>query len=87
VVPGSLPPLSEIWESAQSNLRRLPDQYRQLISPRPYPVRISEGVCRMRDRAIAAQRAEGEDGGEPLYGRDEVGELAAGRDAVARQGW
>jgi nicotinate phosphoribosyltransferase len=56
VVPGSLPPLSEIWEFAQSNLRRLPTEYRQLVSPRQYPVCISEGICRMRDRAIAEQR-------------------------------
>src|SRR5438270_8916130 len=56
VVPGSLPPLSEIWEFAQSNLRRLPDEYRQLVSPRPFTVRLSEGICRMRDRAIAEQR-------------------------------
>jgi nicotinate phosphoribosyltransferase len=56
VVPGSLPPLSEIWEFAQSNLRRLPDEYRQLVSPGPYPVRLSEGICRMRDEAIAEQR-------------------------------
>ena len=56
VVPGSLPPLSEIWEFAQSNLRRLPDGYRQLVTPSPYPVRLSEGICRMRDRAIAEQR-------------------------------
>jgi nicotinate phosphoribosyltransferase len=55
VVPGSLPPLSEIWEFAQSNMRRLPDEYRQLVSPRPYPVRLSEGICRLRDEAIAEQ--------------------------------
>jgi nicotinate phosphoribosyltransferase len=55
VVPGSLPPLSEIWEFAQSNMRRLPDEYRQLVSPPPYPVRLSEGICRMRDEAIAEQ--------------------------------
>jgi nicotinate phosphoribosyltransferase len=55
VVSGSLPPLSEIWELAQSNLRRLPEEYRQLVSPKPYPVRISPGICRMRDMAIAAQ--------------------------------
>ena len=58
VVPGSLPPLSEIWEFAQSNLRRLPDEYRQLVSPRPYPVRLSEGICRLRDEAIAEQRGQ-----------------------------
>ena len=45
VVPGSLPPLSEIWEFAQSNLRRLPDEYRQLVPPTPYPVHISDGIC------------------------------------------
>ena len=53
VVPGSLPPLSEIWEFAQSNLRRLPDRYRQLVAPTPYPVRLSEAICRMREQAIA----------------------------------
>jgi nicotinate phosphoribosyltransferase len=56
IVPGSLPPLNEIWEFAQSNLRRLPDEHRQLVSPRPYAVRVSEGICLMRDRAIAEQR-------------------------------
>ncbi|MGI9146323.1 MAG: nicotinate phosphoribosyltransferase [Chloroflexota bacterium] len=56
VVPGSLPPLSEIWEFAQSNLRRLPDKHRQLEQPARYPVSLSEGIRRMRDRAIAEQR-------------------------------
>jgi nicotinate phosphoribosyltransferase len=55
VVPGSLPPLTEIWEFAQSNLRRLPDEYRQLVAEKPYPVRLSDGICRLRDRAIAEQ--------------------------------
>jgi nicotinate phosphoribosyltransferase len=53
VVSGSLPPLSEIWEFAQSNLRRLPDQYRDIVSPRPYTVRFSQGICEMRDQAVA----------------------------------
>jgi nicotinate phosphoribosyltransferase len=56
IVPGSLPPLSEIWEFAQGNLRRLPDEYRQIVSPRHYSVRISDGICQMRDRALADQR-------------------------------
>src|SRR5579864_3561828 len=56
VVPGSLPPLSEIWEFAQSNLRRLPDAYRQISSPRPYPVHFSRGICELRDQALANQR-------------------------------
>jgi nicotinate phosphoribosyltransferase len=56
VVPGSLPPLSEIWELAQSNLRRLPAEHRQLVSPQPYPVRMSAGICRLRELATAEQR-------------------------------
>jgi nicotinate phosphoribosyltransferase len=55
VVPGSLPPLSEIWELAQSNLRRLPDKHRRLDQAELYPVRTSEGIRRMRDRAAAKQ--------------------------------
>ncbi|HEY2595417.1 MAG TPA: nicotinate phosphoribosyltransferase, partial [Chloroflexota bacterium] len=57
IVPGSLPPLSEIWELSQSNLRRLPEPYRQVISPPQYPVSFSQGICQMRDRAIADQQA------------------------------
>jgi nicotinate phosphoribosyltransferase len=53
IVPGSLPPLSEIWEFSQSNLRRLPEAYRQVVAPPRYPVHFSEGVCQMRDRALA----------------------------------
>ncbi len=56
VVPGSLPPLNEIWEFAQGNLRHLPDEYRQLLNPPSYPVRISDGIRDMRDQAVAAQR-------------------------------
>jgi nicotinate phosphoribosyltransferase len=57
VVPGSLPPLSEIWEFAQGNLRRLPDEYRQFMSPARYPVRMSEGIRRMKRAAIAEQQS------------------------------
>ena len=56
IVSGSLPPLSEIWEFSQSNLRRLPDAYRQLVAPPRYPVHFSEGVCKMRDRALAGEQ-------------------------------
>jgi nicotinate phosphoribosyltransferase len=56
IVSGSLPPLSEIWEFAQSNLRHLPEDYRRIASPPPYPVRFSDGICQMRDRAVAEQR-------------------------------
>lgn len=52
VVPGSLPPLSEIWEFAQLNLRRLPETYRQLSDAPPYPVRMSRALHQLRDRTL-----------------------------------
>jgi nicotinate phosphoribosyltransferase len=55
IVPGSLPPLSEIWEFAQGNLRRLPEEFLKLTPPRPYPVRISDGIRAMREHALAEQ--------------------------------
>jgi nicotinate phosphoribosyltransferase len=54
VVPGSSPPLSEIWEFAQANLRRLPDDYHELITPRTYPVRVSEKLQRLRDQVAGS---------------------------------
>ncbi len=56
VVPGSLPPLSEIWEFAQTNLRHMPGEYRKVLGARPYPVRMSNGIRAMRDEALAAQQ-------------------------------
>jgi len=52
VVPGSLPPLSEIWEFAQGNLRKLPDVHRQLTDPKPYPVRMSAQLRELRERIL-----------------------------------
>ncbi len=66
IVAGSLPPLSEIWELASRNLARLPDRYRQLVAPDPYPVRFSPALCELRDAAIAAHeqgRGSGVDDG------------------------
>src|SRR5438874_1606138 len=51
MIPGSLPPLSEIRELAQENLRRLPPQYRALNVEQPYPVRFSEGLQSLRKQA------------------------------------
>jgi len=48
IVPGSLPPLSEIWELAQSNLRHLPEPYHALRDPQPYPVHYSEALQALR---------------------------------------
>lgn len=65
VVPGSLPPLGEIWELAQANLRSLPEQYRALSGGEPYPVRVSDAVLALRAQAAeeaksASRRSSGE---------------------------
>lgn len=62
VVPGSLPPLNEIWELAQQNLRDLPDEYRALRPRRPYPVEFSPGLRRLRETALAVEQGWGSDG-------------------------
>src|SRR5258707_13102542 len=51
MIPGSLPPLSEIRELAQQNLRALPVQYRALTVEQPYPVHFSEGLQALRKQA------------------------------------
>ena len=52
IIPGSLPPLSEIRELAQFNMQMLPVQYRELEAPQPYPVRYSEGLQALREQAV-----------------------------------
>jgi nicotinate phosphoribosyltransferase len=52
MIPGSLPPLSEIRELAQQNLQHLPEIYRALSVETPYPVRFSEGLQSLRKQAI-----------------------------------
>jgi len=51
MIPGSLPPLSEIRELAQQNLKMLPGRYRALSVEQPYPVRFSEGLQALRRQA------------------------------------
>ncbi|HEV2663175.1 MAG TPA: hypothetical protein VGU68_21370, partial [Ktedonobacteraceae bacterium] len=51
VIPGSLPPLSEIRELAQENLAQLPTKYRALNVEHPYPVHFSEGLQSLRKQA------------------------------------
>ncbi|MFL5587739.1 MAG: hypothetical protein ACJ8DI_08795, partial [Ktedonobacteraceae bacterium] len=51
MIPGSLPPLSEIRELAQQNLKMLPGRYRALSVEHPYPVRFSEGLQALRKQA------------------------------------
>jgi nicotinate phosphoribosyltransferase len=48
MIPGSLPPLSEIRELAQENLRKLPPSYRALNIEQPYPVHFSAGLQALR---------------------------------------
>ena len=52
MIPGSLPPLSEIRELAQHNLQHLPLTYRALHAETPYPVRFSDGLQALRTQAI-----------------------------------
>jgi nicotinate phosphoribosyltransferase len=51
VIPGSLPPLSEIRELAQQNLEQLPSQYRALTPTQAYPVHFSDGLQAQRKQA------------------------------------
>ncbi len=51
MIPGSLPPLTEIRELAQQNLRLLPEQYRALTVDEPYPVLFSDGLQSLRKQA------------------------------------
>ena len=51
MIPGSLPPLSEIRELAQQNLQSLPSKYRALAINEPYPVRFSDGLQSLRKQA------------------------------------
>jgi nicotinate phosphoribosyltransferase len=51
IIPGSLPPLSEIRELAQQNLTDLPVQYRALTIDQPYPVYFSNGLQLLRKQA------------------------------------
>ena len=57
IIPGSLPPLSEIRELAQQNLAMLPPQYRALTVDQPYPVRFSEGLQALRKQAAKIKGA------------------------------
>jgi nicotinate phosphoribosyltransferase len=58
LLSGATPPLSEIWELASRNLQRLPERYRRLDRPDPYPVRRSDALLALAKQAReAAERA------------------------------
>jgi nicotinate phosphoribosyltransferase len=52
IIPGSLPPLSEIRELAQQNLQALPERYHALAPAEAYPVRFSEALQVLRKQAM-----------------------------------
>ncbi|MBE3597539.1 MAG: hypothetical protein IMX02_01580 [Limnochordaceae bacterium] len=56
LLPGSRPPLSEIWELARHNMARLPDKYKAMRNPTPYPVRFSQALQELRRRATERHR-------------------------------
>ena len=53
VIPGSLPPLSEIWELAQANLRALPERYHALKAPNRIPCASAKLCVRCAWRRFA----------------------------------
>ncbi len=52
MIPGSLPPLSEIRELAQQNLAALPEPYRALTPGEAYAVHFSESLQALRRQAL-----------------------------------
>ena len=44
IIDGNLPSLKEIRASARYNLSKLPPQYKKLINPPPYPVKLSKSL-------------------------------------------
>jgi nicotinate phosphoribosyltransferase len=64
IAPGSLPPISEVWEHAREQLQALPERYKALNGAPAYPVRFSERLQELRRQAMA--RAGGEIVPHPL---------------------
>lgn len=56
IIPGSLPPLGEVWELAQANLHAIPEEWRALKVERAYPVRFSAALLHLRDEAAEHSR-------------------------------
>jgi nicotinate phosphoribosyltransferase len=50
-IRAELPPVPEIQTRALANVQALPERYRALTDPPPYPVRRSEGIVELRERA------------------------------------
>src|SRR3954454_6956660 len=58
IVPGSLPPISEVWEHAREQLNALPERYKALNGAPPYPVRFSDSLQALRSEATTAATVE-----------------------------
>jgi nicotinate phosphoribosyltransferase len=84
IIPGSLPPLSEVWELAQANLRALPEEYHALNAPAPYPVRISDGLRSLQ--ATASQLAAQAGNGGPAESTELAGARERHRSAPGHDG-
>lgn len=72
IVPGSLPPLGEVWEYAQRNLRTLPERWKALTVSGEYPVRCSPDLVRLRDETSARHEALSADRQAGRNGRTEA---------------
>lgn len=70
IVPGAIPPLSEIWEFASRNLQQLPEEYHAFVAEQPYPVERSEKLQALRQQAIAHYGGyePGHENGDSLIG-------------------
>src|SRR5215212_8353330 len=58
-IVADLPSVQDIQTRALANVRDLPDRYRMLPPPAPYPVRRSAGVLDLRERASRLQQGVG----------------------------
>ncbi|MGD9894267.1 MAG: nicotinate phosphoribosyltransferase [Dehalococcoidia bacterium] len=56
LLPNSTPPLAEVIATARTNLEALPERYRDLNPPEPYPVRFSDALVELRRQTIGQYR-------------------------------
>jgi len=62
VLPGSLPPIGEVWEHARQNVAGLPEGYKALTDAPEYPVQMSSALQELRRQAVSS---EGDLNGHP----------------------
>jgi nicotinate phosphoribosyltransferase len=68
VLPGSLPPLGEVWEHARESLADLPEQYQLLSGAPAYPVLMSDSLQKLRLQAIHDEGARDQRTATPTTG-------------------